>query len=368
MEQLAALEQQAIEFAKRGDFGADARSVNEQITKLAPANHGAWTRLGRCCLELGLLDDATAALDAALQLNPQNTIARNLHIEVSKRRAGPIAAAAPRKRAASSTPRASPAARTTAAKTTKRASARSGVGTVALGGFGRAEFTALGHLAAPAAAESLTARIEPLLMALNDRPFAAKVVDARNRAGHAGVRLFRRGSIHPGRQGHVHVYQLGGRWEPQLNIGMYAAPHWGRDALSAGIGFNLAAAGDDDKSDAGRERVFGYFTAFQQLLSTTWRQHLADWLRTNGGFVQLGDNPPSADLLPDAAVAALINLPNPAEYDWIFCGRWLFMDRADDIGILTDAPRLLRWIEQTFNDLLPLWGSVYREAYKSRQA
>jgi hypothetical protein len=41
------------------------------------------------------------------------------------------------------------------------------------------------------------------------------------------------------------------------------------------------------------------------------------------------------------------------------------MDRGDDIAILTDAPRLLRWLEQTFSDLLPLWGEVYREAYRS---
>ena len=94
VDQLAALEQRAIDFAKRGDFGTDARSVNEEITRLVPANQGAWTRLARCCLELGQLDEATSALDAALQLNPQNTIARNLHIEVSKRRAGPIAAVA----------------------------------------------------------------------------------------------------------------------------------------------------------------------------------------------------------------------------------------------------------------------------------
>ena len=80
MDHLASLEQQAIDFAKRGDFGPDARHVNEQLTTLSPSNQGAWTRLARCCLELGLLDDATSALDRALQLNPQNTIARNLHI------------------------------------------------------------------------------------------------------------------------------------------------------------------------------------------------------------------------------------------------------------------------------------------------
>ena len=363
MDELRALEQQAVDRAKRGDFGLDARSVNEQITRLAPSNQGAWTRLARCCLELGQLDDATAALDTALQLNPQNTIARNLHIEVSKRRAGPAAAlAAPRKRASSGARVGSSSA---AAVSAPRRVTKAKAGSVALGGIGRAEFTALGHLPPQAAAESLTPRLEPLLMALNDRPFAARVVEARNRAGHAGVRMFRRGSIVPGSQGHIHVFQQGGRWEPQMNLGMFSAAQWRRDALSAGIGFNLAPGGEDEKADAGRERAFRYFEAFQQLLATTWRQHLTDWLRTSGGFIQLGEQPPATDVLPNDAVATLIDADTGAAHAWIFCGRWLFMDRGEDVGMLTEAPRLLRWIEQTFTDLLPLWGSIYREAYRS---
>jgi Tetratricopeptide repeat len=358
VEQIPALEQRAIEFAKRGDFGPDARSVNEEITRLAPGNQGAWTRLARCCMELGLLDEATSALDRALQLNPQNTIAHNLHLEVSKRRAGPPPAAPSRRRT-------SPAARTASASKATPASRSSRAGMMALAGFGRAEFTALGHLPPSAAVEALTARIEPLLMALNERPFAAKVVESRNRAGHAGIRLFRRGSIQAVSPGHIDVYQQGGRWEPQINIGLFAAPQWTRDAMSAGIGFHLAEGGSDDKADAGRERVLEYFEAFQRLVSSTWRQHLTGWLRTNGGFIQQGDRPPATELLPADAVEWLIKTPSPLDLDWVSCGRWLFADRPDDVGILNDAPRLLRWIEQTFNDLMPLWSSVYREAYRS---
>jgi hypothetical protein len=161
------------------------------------------------------------------------------------------------------------------------------------------------------------------------------------------------------------VFQQGGRWEPQLSIGLFAASQWRRDSLSAGIGFNLAPAGEDDRSDAGRERVLEYFAAFQQLLATTWRQHLSEWLRTNGGFVQLGDDPPATDMMPTDAIRTLIDAGTPAAHGWIFCGRWLFLDRGEDAGILADAPRLLRWLEQTFTDLLPLWSSVYREAYRS---
>jgi Tetratricopeptide repeat len=355
---VASLEQRAIDLAKRGEFGSDARGVNEELTRLAPANQAAWTRLARCCLELGLLDDATAALDAVLQLNPQNTIARNLQIDVGKRRAGPVLAPV-RKR---STTRAAAGPRTARSGETVRSS-RAGI--IALAGIGRAEFTALAHLPPNAAAESLTARIEPLLMALNDRPFAAKAVEARNRAAKAGVRLFRRGSVQPGSPGHVYVLQQGGRWEPQLNVGFFARPTWGQDAISAGIVFNLAEEGTDDMADAGRERLFAYFQAFQQLLSATWRQHVTDWMRANGGFIQFGHQPPAIDVLPYDAVERLIRQEHPGELGWVSLGRWLFADRGEDIGIMTDGPRLVRWLEQTFNDLLPLWGTIYRDKYKS---
>jgi hypothetical protein len=49
----------------------------------------------------------------------------------------------------------------------------------------------------------------------------------------------------------------------------------------------------------------------------------------------------------------------------IFVGRWLFADRGDDLGVLTDGGRLVRWLETTFTDLLPLWSTVYRERYAS---
>jgi Flp pilus assembly protein TadD len=82
---LAALEQKAVDLARRGEFGSEARAVNQELTQLAPDNPGAWTRFARCCLELGELDAANAALESALTLNPQNNIARSLLQEVVRR-------------------------------------------------------------------------------------------------------------------------------------------------------------------------------------------------------------------------------------------------------------------------------------------
>src|SRR5262245_55668552 len=169
-------------------------------------------------MELGQLDEATAATDAALRLNPQNTIAHNLQGEIARRRAP----ADSHKVSRSKTP-------TTRTKSTSPA--RSG------SGFGRPEFTGLAHLSPAAAAEALGQRIEALLMAINECPFAARMVEARNRAGRSGSRLFRRNSFYPGNAGHVFAFHHGGRWEPQIHLGWFAANTTGRDSLCAGIGF-----------------------------------------------------------------------------------------------------------------------------------
>jgi hypothetical protein len=337
---IQSLEEQATGFAKRGDFGVEARQVNEELTREAPANAAAWTRLGRCCLELGQLDEATAALDAALQLNAQNTIASSLQQEVSRRRAKLSAAIPPVK------------------KTRANASKRE---TPVVGGFGRPEFATLGQLTATAAVEALGPRVESILMALNERPFADRIVEARNRAGQSGGKLFRRNSFYPGGAGHIYAMQHGGRWEPQLNLGFFASSRWGRNAIRAGIGFNLAQGEIDREREAGQERLFAQFERFQLLVSSEWRQLLMDWMGANAGFIQYGDQPPSTDVLPKDAVSWLATA-NPREHKWIFCGRWFFADRAADAETMENATKLTRAIEQSFVDLLPLWMSVYRGA------
>jgi hypothetical protein len=131
---------------------------------------------------------------------------------------------------------------------------------------------------------------------------------------------------------------------------------WARDAACAGIGFRLAPEG----TDADQERALGGFAQFQQLISGAWRGFLSQWMSVNGGFIQQGDMPPATTLLPNDALAWLIDCQHPAEVGWIFFGRWLFLDRPQDQEILADGRRLLTWIDSSFTDLLPLWSSLYR--------
>src|SRR3954467_2065309 len=89
------LQERSIAYARAGTFSAPALEANLELTRIAPDNEGAWPRLARCYLENGRLDEATAALDAVLQLNNQNSIARSLHGEVSRRRAAATATVPP---------------------------------------------------------------------------------------------------------------------------------------------------------------------------------------------------------------------------------------------------------------------------------
>jgi hypothetical protein len=341
MPSIQELQLRAIEYAKAGDFGPQALATNLELSKLAPANEGALTRLSRCYLEGGQLDEASATLDAALQLNPQNTIARSLQTEVTRRRVAATPVIKQPRVSAARGPRA-----------TTRAP-RSGAH---LPGIARAEFMALGTLAPEAAAESLGARIEPLLMALNDRPFASRAVETRNRAGQSGARLFRRNTIHAAAHGWLRIFHQSARWEPQLTVALYSSTPWGRDALTAGIGFRLAAEGAEND----QERAAVQFAHFQQLISGPWRGFLSQWMGNSGGFIQHGSTPVSTELVPNDALAWVINHQHPTALGWLLFGRWLFLDRHSDEEILADGRRLLAWIDSGFTDLLPLWSSLYR--------
>ena len=171
------------------------------------------------------------------------------------------------------------------------------------GGFGRPEFATLGQLTAAAAVEALGPRIEAILMALNERPFADKIVEARNRAGQSGGKLFRRNSFYPGGAGHIYAFQHGGRWEPQLNLGFFSRRRASGGTPSApGSDSTWRRGRADREREAGQERVLAQFDRFQLLVSSEWRQLLTDWMAANGGFIQYGDQPPSVEMLPKDAV------------------------------------------------------------------
>jgi tetratricopeptide (TPR) repeat protein len=318
-----ALEKRAIEFAKLGNFGTDALDINRQLTVATPNNQGAWTRLARCCMEQQQFEEAVSALGKALELNPSNNIAKSLQQEVIRRRAmAPV-----------------------------RSDAASG--------FTPQDFYTLGQLPATDAVKALSAKFESLLTSLNEQRTSARIVDARNRAGQSGSKLFRRNSFYPGSHGHVFGFHHGGRWEPQFNLGMFSANPWGASSFRIGIGFNMSPAGSDPDREAGQANTLAWFGEFQEQLRTTWRGHLVDWMSKHGGFIQFGERGPATDMLPKQAVEWIANCRNPAGIGWVFVGRWLFADRPEDEATMGEMRKLVATVEDTFAALFPLWLSVY---------
>ena len=257
-------------------FGAPALDANLELTRVAPDNEGGWTRLARCYMEAGRLDDATAALDAVLRLNSQNSIARSLLGEVSRRRA---AAAVHDGRQGPTDPGGEgegPEARQRQGPGADRLVRSAGVPDA--------------PRSAPAVAlDVLGPRLEALLMALNERPFAAKIADARNKAG-SGVRLFRRGGFATGAPNQIVAVHYGGAREPQISVALTSTVSpagGGRDSIRAGLAFQCRRANDANRED-GRNRALAYFAGFQQLLASQWQAFLTDWLSRNGGAIQIG--------------------------------------------------------------------------------
>jgi tetratricopeptide (TPR) repeat protein len=318
------LERRALEYMKIGEFGSEAVAVNAAIVEQAPRHVSAWVRLGRCHLEQRQWDEAVSALRAALQVNPTHTVATNLLNEVRKRRAlAPTAA--------------------------QRATT----------GFGAREFSLIEALPAADAAAALKPRIEALFDAVNQTSIAAKIVEARQRRGESGTKLFHANSFVANAGGHVFAFHHGGRWEPQFNLGWFSSPTHASNCLRIGLGFNLSAAGRDADRANGQERVLAFFEQFQRTLERSWRRELARWMAANGGFIQYGDREPAIDLLPERAVEWILSCHNPAALGWIFVGRWLFLDAVDDAKVLGDRAKLASLVDDVFRTLFPIWLRTY---------
>src|SRR5262245_7411444 len=321
---LEELERRAIDLTRQGDFGQDAIRLNTEIVEKAPDHQSAWTRLGRCHMEQRQFDEAVAALRTALSINPSNAIATNLLTEVRRRRA--------------MTP-------TTASRVNT--------------GFSTREFTLLEAMPSEEARRALAPRIEALFDTINGTNIAARIVESRRRQGESGSKLFHANSWHPGGSGHVFAFQHGGRWEPQFNLGWFSNPPFEASCFRVGLGFNVAPAGRDPDRAASHEQVLRFFERFQQTIEKSWKRELARWMGTSGGFIQYADRPPARELLPERAVEWLLNCRNAAMQEWVFVGRWLFLDRPDDATILNERGKLAAVVEDTFRTLYPIWLSTY---------
>ena len=317
-------ERRALELMKQADFGPEAVRVNAHIVEHDPTRESAWTRLGRCHLEQRNFDEAVIALRAALTVNPTNGVATNLLAEVRRRKA-----------------------------LTPTATSR---GTT---GFSIREFTMLETLSPDEAARALRPRFSALFDTINATAIAARIVESRQRQGGSGLSLFHVNSFQAPFTGHMFAFHHGGRWEPQFNLGWYGSPPYAARTFRVGLGFNLSQSGSDTDRAAGQERILAFYDRFQQTIEKSWKRELAQWMGENTGFIQYSDLPPAVDLLSERAVEWLLNCHNAAALEWVFIGRWFFLDHPQAATIVADRAKLARVVDETFRSLYPLWLGTY---------
>src|SRR5262249_39515598 len=225
-------------------------------------------------------------------------------------------------------------------------------------GFTTREFAVLETHPPADACAALRSRIELLFDAINATSIAARIVEARQRNGAAGTKVYHANSCHPGGPGHIYAFHHGGRRDPQFRLRWFTPPRM-PCCMRIGIGFNAASSGRDPDRDGGQEQVLHYFERFQRTVAKSWRTELARWMGANGGFLQAGPDAPSQTLQPPQAVDWLINCRNAAADEGGILGRWLFLGRPEAAAVMRDRSTLARTVEETFRALFPVWVSTY---------
>ena len=314
MSSIRELEQRAVTLVKAGVFDLTAVDVNQRILSFDPVNRGALNRLARCFVEAGQLEDAEGACLRVLEHEPANTIARHRLEEV---RAG---------RAMNRGP------------------------STSFNGFGADDFEELAGCRSSESVARFKDRMADLCERLEDLVLTERVKAAR---GSESKRLFGARNLFSGGAGHLFLFQVGGRWEPQFNIGLFSARQWKQDWLRIGLGFNLTAAGRDPNPQDGLERLTARFLAFQEEVRSASREWLTRWLRNNDGYVQRAGRGPEIDWKPARAVEWLGTCP--ATQKWVFVGRWLTPQDPEQAAVLASPVRLVGEIARVWDELAPLW-------------
>jgi hypothetical protein len=341
------------------DFGAEALELNARLAAANPGDIASRTRLARCYLEAGRLEEAEVEYREVLRLDPRNRIAAGGVEAVERLRHKddePVARPRARRRSPSR-------AGTTLHRDERPVARRQGEAGAddallsepvpqVFSGFGPAEFAELlrcprGHVQA-----CFGPRVIDFVKRVNVLQPCTEMAALRE----AGKRqLFRlaRTDVHP-QAGGWFVFNYGGRWEPQVNIAMSAAPTAGASWLRVGIGFNLEERGDGD-GGAGREQARGHFERFQRFLTSSRRSLFLGWMVREDGRIQHNHGAPRTDLREPSQAASFIVDASSDRTDWLFFGKWLSPDRAADAATLADPVALVRVIDRALGGLLPLW-------------
>jgi hypothetical protein len=339
------------------DFGAEAFELNRQLVEADPADLASRTRLARCLVEAGRLEEGEAEYREVLRLDPKNRIASGGLEAVERRRHQGEPAAEPvrvRRTVRAAGGREAAPRRTT---TASAPSASLGATPAIFSGFDKRAFTELQVCPRGDVQARFAPRVIDLVRRVNALQSSAEIAAIREPGKRQLFRLSR-AEVHA-RAGHWFVFNAGGRWEAQFNIGMYGGRDRSSDWLRVGLGFDMSDAGRDTGGDEGVRDVRDRFRRFQELLASPRRSLLSGWLIKEGGYVEVGSTGPRLDLKEASQATEALAAASADATSWAFAGKWLSPEREDDAAILADPVSLVRTIDRTFVGLLPLWRALH---------
>jgi len=353
------LEDRARALAMAQNFGPDALDLNRRLVAANAADVGSRTRLARCYLEAGRLDEAEVEYREVLQRDARNRIAAGgLETIAERRRQLETPIEEPRAPRRARVPREAAAPRH---RTPPEPDAPEFSEPVpqTFAGFGRDAFAELGECRRRAAVHARFApRAVDLLRRVNALPSSVEIAGIRE-AGKRQLFRLRASDVHADRA-HWHAFNMGARWEVQWNIGMYAGRPVG-DWLRIGLGFNLGEAGAEAAPAAGTGGVRDAFGCFQQIVDSPRGSLFLGWMVKEDGLIQVDGGAPRLDVREPSQAAKLIFELDARRTDWVFFGKWLRPEDAADAAVLADPVALVRTIDRVFIGLLPLFRAM-REA------
>ncbi len=338
--------------AVSGNFGPEALELNRRLVEANPADLASRTRLARCYLEAGRLEEAEAHYREVLRIDVRNRIAAGgLEMVAMQRHPIDVESAGARRAPRARRPRSEAPVRTV----DLAASVSLGPVPQTFAGFAAAEFDELASCSRQDIQERFAPRVLDLLRRVNALPSSTEIAEIRE----AGKRrLFRtaRGDVHTARA-HWHAFSLGGRSEPHFDIGMYAGSEPG-NWFRAGMAFNLTEQAAEAEEDA-TEDVRQHFRRFQEILGSPRRSLFLGWMVKENGFVEHAGRGPRLDVHEPSQAAALITGCDPERVGWLFFGKWLSPDQPDSSPTLADPVNLVRTIDRVFAGLTPLWRAMW---------
>jgi hypothetical protein len=355
----SALEERARALAVAQDFGAEALDVNRRLVAANPADAASRTRLGRCYLEAGRLAEAEAEYREVLRVNPRNRIAAG-GLETIERQRNAVAMAEqarvahpPRARRAAAPHQSASSPGQPASSPSPSPSSEPVPHTFT--GFSAGDFAELGGCRRGVVQARFGPRVIDLVRRVNALASSVEIAGIRE----TGKRqLFRvgRADVHPA-DAHWYVFNLGGRWEPQCNIGMYGGGRAG-NWLRIGIGYNLSEEGADSSRASGVTQVWDHFRRFQRLLTSPRRSLLLGWMVKEDARLEYEHSGPRLDVREPSHAATVIAGLDPERVAWVFIGKWLGLENADEAAILSDPVALVRTIDRVFTGFTPLWRAL----------